>query len=154
MCAGISFPLDAIDPRELDQFFLPEEFAKQRKGDSVQTFFWQAKPFLPAEDESGVIHLYHWGNRERTLHLPKTGWAKLESVQDGLWDYLSPKKVWIPSLMGYEKKKWFKTPEGVMGIRVRYHNIVRVYLLTIKATQAFARYTGHDRQPVGKVVYL
>ncbi len=154
MCAGITFPIDTIKPNELDQFFTPEEFGKQRKGDSVQTFFWQNKPFLPAEDESGEIHLYHWGNRDKFFKMPKTGWAKIESVQDGLWDWLAPKTVWIPSLMGYEKRKWFRTPEGIKGVRVRYHNITRVYLLTTKANQQFLQYTGHDRMPMGKIIYL
>lgn len=140
--------MDVIDPRELDQFFTLEELARQRRENTMQTFFWQNKPFLPAEDESGMIHLYHWGNRERTLKLPRTGWARLESVQDGGWDYLSPKKVWIPSLMGYEKNKWFKTPAGISGIRVRYHNVTRVYILTVKATQTFLELTHHDRMPI------
>ena len=154
MCAGISFPIDTIDAFELDQFFSAEEYKKQRKGDSIQTFFWQSKPFLPAEDESGNIHLYHWGNRDNLLKMPKTGWARLESIQDGRWDYLAPKAVWVPSLMGYEKRKWFKTPAGLKGVRVRHHNITRIYMLTTKADQQFKEYTGHDRTPVGKIVYL
>lgn len=153
MCAGISFPIDTINAKELDQFFKPDELEKQRKGDVVETYFWQARPFLPAEDESGEVHLYHWGNRDKMLKMPKTGWARLESLQDGRWDWLSPKKVWIPSLYGYEKRKWFRTPVGIEGVRVRLNNVTRVYILTQKADQKFKNYTGHDRMPVGKIVY-
>jgi hypothetical protein len=153
MCAGISFKIDKINPDELDQFFLPAEFDKQRKGDLVETFYWQNKPFLPVEEIDGV-RLYAWGNKDKNLRIPKTGWARIESVRDSLWDWLSPQKVIIPCEMGYEKRKWFKTPEGLAGVRVRYSNITRVYLLTTKADQQFMRYTGHDRMPVGKIEYL
>lgn len=153
MCAGLSFHIDNLNRKELSRFFTPDEFGKQRKGDSVQVFFWQHRPFLPVEEE-GTLHLYDWGNREPNLKLPKTGWAKIESVRDGKWDWLSPKTVNIPSIMGYEKKKWFKTPEGLKGIKVRYHNIIRVYLVTTKADQKFLKFIGHDRQPVGKISYL
>lgn len=152
MCAGLSFHIDDIRTEELDRFFTPEEFEKQRKGDMIETFFWQHRPFLPVEEEDG-IHLYDWGNREAFTKLPKTGWAKLESIQDGKWDWLSPKRVIIPGLMGYEKKKWFKTPRGIIGIKVRYHNLTRVYIVTTKADQEFLRLTGHDRMPVGKINY-
>lgn len=153
MCAGISFPMDKINPVELDQFFTRQEFEKQRRGDLVETFFWQAKPFLPVE-ENGLVHLYHWGNREMSVVLPKTGWAKIESLRDGLWDKFNPRKVLVPSVYGYEKKKWFKTPGGVAAVKVRYGDIVRVYLLTQKATLDFIDYTGHGRMPVGKFILM
>jgi len=153
MCAGITFFLDKIDEQELSRFLTPEEFAKQKRGKLLETFYWQKRPFLPVM-EDGEVHLLDWGNREATLKMPKTGWAKLESVRDGLWDYLHPKQVIIPSLQGYEKRKWFKTPQGIKGIRVRYHNVMRVYLLTTKADQAFREYTKHDRMPVGLISYL
>lgn len=153
MCAGISFPIDKINPVELDQFFTRQEFEKQRRGDMVETFFWQAKPFLPVE-ENGLVHLYHWGNREISAALPKTGWAKIESLRDGLWDKFNPRKVLVPSAWGCEKKKWFKTPAGVAAVKVRYGEIVRVYLLTQKATLDFIDYTGHDRMPVGKLILM
>lgn len=147
MCAGISFSIDKINPKELDRFFTPLEFAKQRKGDLVMTFFWQVQPFLPVEEEGGV-HLYKWGNRDKNIKLPKTGWAKIESVQDGRWDWLSPKIVTVPSYMGYEKKKWFKTPKGIKALKVCFHNLTRVYLLTTKPTLDYVKLTGHDRMPV------
>ena len=153
MCAGISFYIDKINPVELEQFFTSKEFEKQRKGRLVQSFFWQDKPFLPVEEDDGV-KLYHWGNRDSLLKLPKTGWAKQESLQDGRWDWLAPKVVTVPSVMGYEKKKWFKTPEGLKAIKVRHHNITRVYMMTTKASSVFMEYTGHDRMPIGIVIYL
>jgi len=154
MCAGISFHIDNIDPHELDHFFTPEEYQKQRKGDLIETFYWQKKPFLPVE-EDGVVHLYEWGNRDVGVKMPKTGWAKIESIQDGLWDWLSPKKVIIPISFGHEKRKWFKTPRGLTGIKVRFHNLTRVYLITAKADLTFISKIGHDRMPaLAKIVYI
>ncbi|PIR94502.1 hypothetical protein COT97_00975 [Candidatus Falkowbacteria bacterium CG10_big_fil_rev_8_21_14_0_10_39_11] len=147
MCAGLSFDIDIINPDELDHFFLPAEYDKHRRGDRVEVFFWDRKPFLPVEEDDGV-HLYSWGNREKDVKMPKTGWAKLESIQDGRWDWLAPKIVKIPSLSGCEKKKWFKTPAGIKGLKVRYHNIIRVYLITQKANQNFQTKIGHDRMPI------
>jgi len=151
MCAGISFNISELtNPDELTQFFTPEEIKKQIKGETVESFYWQSKPFLPVEEDDGV-HLYHWGNREKAWGLPKTGWARLESVQDGLWDRLKPKLIWIPSAYGFEKKKWFKTEGGIKGLKVRSHNLTRIYILTKKASQEFIEYTGHDRMPLGKL---
>jgi hypothetical protein len=152
MCAGLSFHIDNLNRKELDRFYTPEEFVKQRKGDILEVFFWQKRPFLPVEEEDG-IHLYDWGNRDATVKLPRTGWAKLESLRDGKWDWLSPQKIIIPADRGYEKRKWFKTPRGLSGIKVRYHNLTRVYLITEKASLDFIHLTGHDRMPVGKIVY-
>lgn len=147
MCAGIQFSIDKIKPTELDRYFLPGELEKQRVSDFVQVFFWQDRPFLPIE-EDGQVHLYDWGNREAGLKMPKTGWARVETVQDGRWDYLSPQIVKIVCDKGYEKKKWFKTPTGLKAIKVKLYNVTRVYLLTTKADQEYLKITGHDRMPI------
>ena len=153
MCAGLSFHIDHINSHELDRFMTGQELLDARKGDHLQVFFWQKKPFLAIDEDDGV-HLYEWGNREKNLKLPKTGWARLESIRDGMWDWLSPKVVRVPADFGYEKKKWFRTPQGVKAVKIRYNNIIRVYLLTMKADQEYLQYTGHDRMPMGKIVYL
>jgi hypothetical protein len=80
--------------------------------------------------------------------LPKTGWAKLESVQKGTWKWLQPESVTIPSVQGFEKKKWFKTPGGIQGIKVKYKDQTRVYMLTAPATKNYLRLTGHERMPL------
>ncbi|OGF30903.1 hypothetical protein A2223_03570 [Candidatus Falkowbacteria bacterium RIFOXYA2_FULL_35_8] len=147
MCAGMSFSIESIDKSELKRFFTPVELDKHLKGSLVEVFYWDRKPFVPVKEDA-VVKLYDWGSRERELKLPKTGWARIESVRDGKWDWLAPKKVIIPCEMGYEKNKWFKTPKGIWGLRVRFHNISRVYVLTEKADQKFINFTGHDRMPI------
>jgi hypothetical protein len=153
MCGGISFNINKIDSWELDRFLTPHEFEILRKGDSVQSFFWQRRPFLPVL-EGGGVHLYDWGNRDPELKLPKTGLAKVEALRDSQWDWLAPQVVKIPAIMGYQNRRWFKTPCGLKAIKVRYHNIVRVYLLTTKADREFLAYTGHDRMPIGEIIPL
>ena len=152
MCAGISFPLSLVDDNELHRFLTTKEIAGRADDGYLEIFFWDARPFLPVLEE-GKVHLYDWGNREKDLKLPKTGWAMQESLRDGRWDWLSPKLVLIPAFMGSEKKKWFLTPEGIKAIKVRYHNITRVYMITSKASQEYLRFTGHDRMPMAKIVY-
>ena len=153
MCGGISFNINRINSWELDRFLTPQEFEILRKGDLVQSFFWQKHPFLPVI-ENDSVYLYDWGNRGLGLKLPRTGSAKMEAVRDGLWDWLAPQIVKVPSVMGYAQRRWFKTPDGLKGIKVRYHNIIRVYLLTTKADREFFAYTGSDRMPVGEIIPL
>lgn len=152
MCAGISFLIDVVRGRDLDRFLTDDELDKKRKGDLVESFYWDAKPYLPVYEDDEV-NLYPWGDREGRSGLPKTGWAKIESVRDGIWNAYSPKKVLIPSYAGYEKRHWFKTPQGIQGIKVRIHNITRVYILTAKADRQFLRIIGHDRMPMGEIIY-
>jgi hypothetical protein len=147
MCAGISFIDEKIKLAELKRFLTPEELKKQRQDGVSQTFFWQAKPFLPVE-ENGEVHLYDWGNRDKAVDLPKTGWTKIESLEKGTWNWLKPEMVRIPSLKGYEKKHWFATPGGVQGIKVKQGTKTRVYMLTMPATKNYLNLTGHDRMPI------
>jgi len=153
MCGGISFSLDKIELAELNRFITPKEYEILRKGDSIQSFYWQRRPFLPVLEE-GMVHLYDWGNREDEVKLPRSGWAKVEALRDGMWDWLAPKTVIIPCTMGYERRHWFKTPRGIKAVKIRYHNITRVYLLTQKSDRSFIALTGHDRMPVGDINYL
>jgi len=152
MCAGISFPISQIDDLELHRFLTSKQVAGRSDDGYLETFFWDARPFLPVLEE-GKVHLYDWGNREKTLKMPRTGWAKIESLRDGQWDWLSPKAVTIPAFRGCEKKKWFRILGGIKAVKVRYHNIVRVYMITAKSDQNFLNLTGHDRMPYARIVY-
>jgi len=153
MCAGIAFYENIILSEEIPNFFNNNELSKSRKGRLLESFYWQRRPFLPVF-ENDSIHLYEWGNRDGLLKMPKTGWARIESLRDGFWDYLSPKTVEVPCLYGYEKKKWFRSPYGLKAVKVHFHNIYRVYLITDKADQLFQKIIGHDRMPIGKIEYL
>jgi len=58
---------------------------------------------LPVQSKD-KIQLLSWGNKDDDVKLPKTGWAKEESLCEGKWNYMHPKLVDIPIDAGYEKK--------------------------------------------------
>ena len=153
MCSRIGFSVNLVNKGELSRFLSIKERPRLKKGEFIQSFFWRNKAFLPAEEE-GLVKLYPWGSKDSLVKLPRGGCLKLESLRDGHLDWLTPKKIKIPSEMGYEKGHWFKTPKGLVGIKVRYHNLTRVYLLTMKASSVFHEYTGSKRMPVGTIRYL
>jgi hypothetical protein len=147
MCAGISFPLEKIKEEELKSFYTPKEWQEYKNSKIARTYFWQKRPFLPIE-ENGEVRLYDWGNRDSKNDFPKTGWAKIESLRKGSWDWLNPLIVKIPSTQGCEKQKWFATPGGMQGIKVHQGKQIRIYMLTCPADVKYLKLTGHERMPL------
>ena len=92
--------------------------------------------------------MHDWGNRDPEIKLPKTGWAKSESVDEGRWSYLNPQPVVIPAEFGYEKGVWFTIDGGIRGLLIERQEGPRVYMLTKPATAEYARATSHDRMPL------
>ncbi len=146
MCGGISFNFTLLAEDELKAFLTSEEFKAFKKSGEVQSFFWSIRPILPAK-VSGAVHLFDWGNREKTVDLPRTGWARIESYAGGYWNHLKPREVVIPASRGYEKKVWFNIAEGIHGILVEKDGIERVYMLTQPADGRYEKLTKHDRMP-------
>ena len=93
-----------------------------------------------------------WGNKDKDLKLPKTGWAREESVKQGKWNWLDPEFVDIPVDKGYEKKVWFDLPEGTKGVLVKSKDKKeeRVYMITKEASDKYEKKTKHDREPIGR----
>lgn len=149
MCGGVSFKFSEVDEAELSQFFSPAEIAKFRATGEAQSFFWSLRPVLPVRDK-GKVKLYNWGNRDKALPLPQTGWAKIESLVAGRWRHLHPQEVEIPATRGYEKKVWFEIEGGIRGVLVEKGDLKRVYLVTQEATPEFQALTKHNRMPIMK----
>ena len=149
MCGGIAFNFDDIAEDELMKFFLPEELSAFRAMGYAESFFWARRPVLPAiiASAEAAVHLYDWGNREKDVELPKTGWARTESLDAGRWNYLHPMPIIIPCERGYEKKVWFEIMGGIEGVLVEKDDITRAYMLTVPSSKEYAAKTGHDRMP-------
>ena len=90
------------------------------------------------------------GNRDNPeSKLPKTAWARNESVSNGKWAWLHPKKIKIIGNKGWEKGVWFKIKEGVEGLLVLDENKKEhAYMITEKASHYFQTMTRHDRMPL------
>lgn len=148
MCGGIGFRSDKISESELSQFYSDEDIKKFKQKGIVYSFFWRKNDPLPYINNDKV-NLAIWGNKDKDKKLPQTGWAKLESLEEGKWDYLKPKKITIPASKGHEKSIWFDIEEGITGISVddkdkRKH----IYMLTKPASEKYLKLTKHDREPV------
>jgi hypothetical protein len=91
-----------------------------------------------------------WGNRDdRTSRLPRTGWCRLESFEEGKWNHLQPESVDIPALMGVERGVWFSIDGGMKGFLVHdEQNNMHIYMLTQQATPEYEAHTHHARMPV------
>lgn len=148
MCGGISYKLNKIPQKELEKYFTSTEIDKMKNMKKFQTFFWSKNPVLPIEKD-GQIELKLWGNRDSKINLPKTGWAKLESIDKGKWGYLKPETIKILADSGYEKGVWFEIKAGgFKGLLVKKDDDERVYIITKPADVKYLRLTKHNRQPI------
>lgn len=118
MCGGVGFKIKNIPEGELKKYYSSELIKRFKTAGRIESFFWYKDAVLPVETKSG-IQLRLWGNKEENIRLPKTGWAKEESLKQGKWNYLHPEMVNILIDDGYEKKTWFNMPEGTKGIVVK-----------------------------------
>jgi len=148
VCGGIASDINKIPQGELKKYFSSEEIAKLKRLGVFEGFYWAKVPVLPV-DKDGRVELVGWGNREGVEGMPKSGWAKQESVENGKWLYLKPATVKILANRGYEKGKWFDIKSGgLKGLLVDKNNKERVYMITKPADEQYLRMTRHDRQPI------
>ncbi len=149
MCGGVGFRIKNIPERELKKYYSPELIKRFKTTGKIESFFWQKEAVLPVAGKDGE-QLILWGNNDENVKLPKTGWAREESLKQGKWDYLHPETVKIPIERGYEKKTWFEIPGGTKGVVVKKGEASRVYMITKEASEEYKKQTGHDREPLGK----
>ncbi|MDD2752886.1 MAG: hypothetical protein PHN59_07105 [Candidatus Omnitrophica bacterium] len=148
MCGGIAFKINKISKKELARYYSEKEIEKINKTGEAQSFFWSKKPVLPVEKDRKV-GLVDWGNRDKEIDLPKTGWAKQESINDGKWQYLNPEFVKIPIERGFEKGVWFEPKsKNFQGLMVAQDKIKKVYMITKTASPNYLKLTKHNREPV------
>lgn len=87
---------------------------------------------------SGNTKLFEWGRREKEDgHLPATGWARMDSIQDGKWARYHPRPVRIIVDRYMEKDNdrnshWFKLEPGyyIEGLLTQVGDERRVYVIT------------------------
>ncbi len=148
MCGGIRFQLNKIPRTEFQKFFTNDEIDKLFKKENYESFFWSPIPLLPIEKDD-KIELIKWGNRSDQTKLPKTGWAKQESLKQGKWNYLHPEPTKISADSGFEKGVWFEIPSGgLKGIIINKNDEDHAYMVTRPADPDYLELTKHDRQPI------
>lgn len=151
MCGGIRFNLKQVPEAELKKYYSEELIRRFKSTGAVESFFWHKQAVLPVKKKgSDKAQLTLWGNKEGEIKLPKTGWARVESLNEGKWNWLNPEEVDILAEQGYEKKVWFKFQNGTKGVLVKdKQGVEHVYMITKKADEKYRKATGHDREPLG-----
>lgn len=133
MCGGVKFKMD---------------------GQEKAIYFPQPNAVLPVKRHDGTVSLVTWGRRkEEEGRLPKTGWARLDSINAGKWDQYHPKAVKIPVDQFMEKDEegkshWYQVTAGqyIQGLLARDGAKYRVYVVTI--TPTLPEFMAiHDRWP-------
>lgn len=147
MCGGIGFKISQIPKSEPNRVYGDEKARTIAKKGHAESRFWDARPVLPVAS-GDQVKLFDWGNRDKNLKLPLTGWAKKESLESGKWNYLKPEPVEIVAFQGVENGVWFDIEGNIEGVKIEHGGIERVYMETKPASEKYQKMTHHDREPV------
>ena len=102
MCFAISLVRHEIQDASIEEFDL-ESRLTSRGENAVPEFqfkFGDPVPQLPVL-QHGQFNIFEWGNRNnKKSRLPRTGWCRQESLDEGRWKWLSPELVEIPASYG------------------------------------------------------
>lgn len=123
------------------------------KGEQRKVYFPRPNAQLPIRLKSGDLDLVTWGRRENEPgRLPATGWARLDSVQDGKWSRYHPMSVRIMVDRFMEKDMdgvahWYDVKEGafIRGLLTQIGDEMRVYVVTMPTPSEYAHV--HNRWP-------
>lgn len=158
MCLGISLSWRTLPDELIERHALQGQIITREEGADREVRFMYNDPVprLPALVDNR-LDIYLWGNRDdKQSRLPRTGWCRIESLEEGRWRHLAPRRVVIPASFGLAKGVWFHVAEGMEGILVcderrREH----VYMLTCPAARYYEVMTKDPRMPVfvGKDFY-
>jgi hypothetical protein len=148
MCTGIALPIDEL-PEALVRRQRRRVVLREPGGARELRFLYRdPKAELPAW-HGDQLCIYPWGNRDRRSALPRSGWCRLEELEEGLWRHLHPQPVDIPAALGLERGVWFLIPEGIRGVLVRdEQGRPHVYMLTQPASHYYQIMTRNARMPV------
>ncbi len=82
MCGGIGYKISKFTKKQLKEYFSEEQITKAESSGNIQVHFWSPKAIIPViiSDKHALVE---WGNKDKNLHLPKTGWAREKSIDQG-----------------------------------------------------------------------
>lgn len=151
MCSGLSLIRRSVPDQLIADCGLENRIVTRGEGadQEVQFLYRHPKALLPVL-HGNQLSVMEWGNRDdKASRLPRTGWCRRESLEEGRWRWLSPEPVEIPANYGLEKGVWFQVKQGMRGILVHDEaERPHVYMLTEPASHYYQVMTRHDRMPV------
>ncbi len=149
MCSGVSLSWRELPQALIDQHRLQgREMIRHEGADREFRFLYRdRRPLIPAWSGNELC-IFTWGGGGAKL--PKTGWATVESLEEGGWRELAPEPVEIPATFGFERGIWFQVRGGLIrGVLVRDEaERPHVYLLTQPSSHYFQVMTRSPREPV------
>ena len=109
------------------------------RGQDVRVYFPNPGAMLPVRKRSGEYELLPWGRRGKQAgKLPLGGWARLDSIYAGRWDYWQPVPVKLAVKSFMEKDienngHWYDLVRGqwIQGLVARNGYERRVYVVTV-----------------------
>jgi hypothetical protein len=118
MCGGVQYPY---------------------QGKTIKIYFPDPNARLPILMKDQSIEFMPWGRRrEQAGHLPQGGWARHESVLNGVWDKYQPVpvKIQVDAFMEKDQNKvshWFNLEQGqfIQGVLANRGDEHRVYVVTV-----------------------
>ncbi len=146
MCGAVSIKYTPALDGELAKHFDEWEMAQFQKSGEIVFAYWDKHPRLPVRKGKDICFI-DWGNHDKDLPLPKTGWARLESLLAKKWAHLKPKVVLIPAARGCENKVWFDLKDDIKAVLVQKDGVERVYMITEAASPQYKELTQHERMP-------
>ena len=107
-------------------------------GQTIKTFFPNPKARLPVLSRAGQPVMVPWGRREQqTGRTPLGGWARIESIRQGIWQRFQPRPVKISVEAFMEKNtqdhsEWFllDSTQCIQGLLATDGPFQRLYVVT------------------------
>ena len=116
-------------------------------GDEVRVSFMKSGALLPVH-YNGENTLVMWGNKGE-LKVPRTGYCRVESLDAGKWQWLSPKRATVVASSALVNGVWFQVRQGIESVLVRdASGVTHCYILTQPSTHYFKVMTGSLRMPM------
>ncbi len=122
------------------------------QGQDIRVYFPNPKAMLPVRKRSGENELLPWGRRKvQSGKLPLGGWARLDAIYAGRWDYWRPVpvKLMVKSFMEKDienNSHWYDLVSGqwIQGLVARDGYERRIYVVTVEPEMVDAI---HNRWP-------
>ncbi|OGT28955.1 MAG: hypothetical protein A2W28_12850 [Gammaproteobacteria bacterium RBG_16_51_14] len=122
------------------------------RGQDIRVYFPNPGAMLPVRKRSGECELLPWGRRRvQPGELPMGGWARLDAIYAGRWDYWRPVpvKLGVKSFMERDienNNHWYDLVNGqwIQGLVARDGYERRIYVVTVAPEMMDAI---HDRWP-------
>ena len=139
-----TLPLDLIRRHGLGRLL------HDRGGEKELRFQYRARdPILPAWHEGRFV-MARWGcRRGESRVLPCTGWARLATVEAGVWAGWEAEPVEVPASLGFDGGVWYAVRQGLRGVLVSdERGAAHVYPLCEPASHYYRVMTRSEWMPV------